>query len=82
MLIIVDTASGDIRREPASGLKADIMGDCVWALGVVLQWMGDGTEQRRSVGLGFLRGSLTSSTTARINYIKSPTSCAHPWQCT
>jgi hypothetical protein len=82
MLIIVDTVSGDIRREPTSGLTAGIGGDCVWALAGVLQWRGDGTEKRRSGGLGFLRGSRTSSTTARIKYINSPTSCAHLWQCT
>ena len=59
MLITVDTATGDIRREPASGLTAAIRGDCVWALSVVLRWRGDGTEKRRSVGLAFLRGCRT-----------------------
>jgi hypothetical protein len=56
MLIMVDTASGDIRREPTSGLTAGIGGDCVWALAVALQWRGDGTEKRRSGGLGVFRG--------------------------
>jgi hypothetical protein len=53
MLIIVDTATGVIRREPASGLIADIRANCVWALSVVLQWRGEGTEERLSRGLEF-----------------------------
>ena len=37
MLIIVDTATGDIRREPESGLIAGIREDCAWALGAVVE---------------------------------------------
>ena len=50
MLIIVDTAIGDIRREPESGLIAGIRAGCAWALAAVPLWRDDGTVVRTAMG--------------------------------
>ena len=78
----VDTAIGEIRREPESGLIAGIRAGCAWALAAVPLWREDGTEHPHSDGVGCFRGSATSNITASSSCIESPTSCAHQWQCT
>jgi hypothetical protein len=39
------------KKRTRIGLIAAIRGNFVWALGVVLQWRGDGTERARNDGL-------------------------------